>query len=64
LSQILRVIYEGNELATSMIRGDENCLRTEADGLARLTELSWPSIACQTLGVYEQAVAEGARSWS
>jgi glycosyltransferase involved in cell wall biosynthesis len=27
------------------------------------TDLSWSAIACQTLRVYEQAVAEGARSW-
>jgi glycosyltransferase involved in cell wall biosynthesis len=28
------------------------------------TDLSWPAIARQTLAVYEQTVAEGARSWS
>jgi glycosyltransferase involved in cell wall biosynthesis len=26
-------------------------------------DLSWPAIASQTLGVYEKALAEGARSW-
>jgi starch synthase len=27
------------------------------------TDLSWSGIACQTMAVYEQAVAEGARGW-
>lgn len=27
------------------------------------SDLSWPAIASQTLGVYEKALAEGARSW-
>jgi alpha-maltose-1-phosphate synthase len=47
-------------LKNSELRREMGCrARDKADA-----NLSWPAIARQTLGVYEQAVSEGARGWS